>query len=172
MKDLKIGKKLGICFVILLLLTTVSNLYTLYNLKEAGRVSHELFEGPYELNTDAMGIRRDLVGISRRINGGFADNEHVETRKLVLAEFDSLEKRIQDIRSGPEKAIENKKISQYLDSIEEYEKQLKQEYEKIYNATQQPNFKGPMTEIDLTGYAQVFTACTETAENLYKEAEK
>jgi len=172
MKDLKIGKKLGICFVILLLITTVSNLYTLYNLKEAGRVSHELFEGPYELNTDAMGIRRDLVGISRRINGGFADNEHVETRKLVLAEFDSLEKRIQDIRSGPEKAIENKKISQYLDSIEEYEKQLKQEYEKIYNATQQPNFKGPMTEIDLTGYAQVFTACTETAENLYKEAEK
>ncbi|MDO7205040.1 hypothetical protein Q5M85_13745 [Paraclostridium bifermentans] len=97
-----------------------------------------------------------------------ADNEHVETRKLVLAEFDSLEKTIQDIRSGPEKDIENKKISQYLDSIEKDAKQLKQEYEKIYNTTQQPNFKGLMTEIDLTGYAQVFTACTETSENLLK----
>lgn len=30
-KDLKIGKKLGICFVILLVLTTASNGYTLYN---------------------------------------------------------------------------------------------------------------------------------------------
>ena len=100
MKNLKIGKKLSISFIVLLMLTAFANFYALSNLKKSEKLSHDLFNGPYVVTTESMGIRRDLVGISRRINGGFADNEHVQTRQLVLAEFDSLNKRIDTIREG------------------------------------------------------------------------
>jgi methyl-accepting chemotaxis protein len=172
MKNLKIGKKLGICFILLLALTTIANANTLYNLEKAGKLSHELFKGPYELTDESMGIRKDLVGISRRINGGFADNEHVQTRQLVLEEFDSLEKRINRVRDNTMNSQENKKVTQAIDDLEKYSKELRQEYEKIYALTQQEGFKGPMTEIDLTGYAKVFKECSESAETLYQQAKE
>ena len=100
MKNLKIGKKLGICFIVVILIMTIANFNTLFNLKKSGDLSHELYQGPFVLIEDAMGIRTDIVGISRRINGGFADNEHVQTRQLVLEEFSSLEKRIERIHEN------------------------------------------------------------------------
>ncbi|MGL5756396.1 MAG: methyl-accepting chemotaxis protein [Paraclostridium sp.] len=168
MKNLKIGKKLGICFTILLVMMTIANVNTLYNLKKAGNLSNELLKGPYELTDQSMGIRRDLVGISRRINGGFADNEHIQTRQLVLEEFDSLNTRIDKISNN--ESLESKEVSKEVEDLERYVEQLRQEYEKIYAITQQPGFKGPMTEIDLTGYAKAFKECTNISENMYKTA--
>ena len=55
MKNLKIGKKLGISFIVLLMLTAFANFYALSNLKEAGKLSHDLFEGPYVINKSNYG---------------------------------------------------------------------------------------------------------------------
>ncbi|CEP84196.1 methyl-accepting chemotaxis protein [Paraclostridium sordellii] len=170
MKNLKMVSKLGLSFIVLIVIMTLANVNTLHDLKQAGTLSHELFKGPYELTDEAMGICKDLVGISRRINGGFADNEHVQTRQLVLQEFDSLNKRIEKLNDNTMNSEENKQITENINNLEKYVVDLQQEYDKIYNATQQPGFKGPMTQLDISGYAKVFKECNETAENLYKES--
>ena len=55
MKNLKIGKKLSISFIIVLMLTAFANFYALSNLKEAGKLSHDLFKGPYDSNNSNDG---------------------------------------------------------------------------------------------------------------------
>ncbi len=170
MKNLKIGRKLGICFIVVILIMTIANFNTLSSLKKSGNLSHELYEGPFVLVQEAVGIRTDIVGISRRINGGFADNEHVQTRQLVLEEFNNLEQRIDRIHENVKKSNEDEQIDKEIDELEGYVKVLKQEYEKIYTATQQPGFTGPMTQIDLTGYADAFKKCSEISDSIYKEA--
>ena len=55
MKNLKIGKKLGISFIVLLMLAVFANVYAQFNLKEAGELSNNLFEGPYQCNKSIYG---------------------------------------------------------------------------------------------------------------------
>lgn len=183
-KDLKVGQKITLAFVTAIILTTVASFNALSSLKKAGRLSHDSFAGPYQLTNEAMGIRKDLVGVSRRINVGFAKNEHIETRKLILEEFDSLNKRIDKLRNISMNSAGNKKIwekksysekSSFTTDIDHLEKsvaQLRAEYENIYNLTQTDTFKGSMLEVDLTTYAKIFTDCTDTAIKLYDDAEK
>ena len=59
MKNLKIGKKLGLAFVILLVITAFSSFYVLFNLKKSSQQSHDLFRGPYQVTNNALGVRRD-----------------------------------------------------------------------------------------------------------------
>ncbi len=170
MKNLKIGKKLSLSFIVLLMLTAFANFYALSNLKKSEKLSHDLFNGPYVITTESMGICKDIVGVSRRINGGFADNEHVQTRQLVLEEFDSLDKRIANIRENTTDSLENKKINEDTDNIESSVAVLRQEYEKIYAITQQKNFSGKMVDIDLTAYATAFKNVTQNSTDLYEDA--
>ena len=55
MKNLKIGKKLGISFIVLLMITAFANFYALSNLKESGKLSKNLFEGPYVVDKSNYG---------------------------------------------------------------------------------------------------------------------
>ncbi len=84
MKNLKIGKKLSICFIVLLMFTIFANGSAMYNLRKSRKLSHDLFEGPYQLTNQAMGIRRYIVSILRRLNGAFVDKEHVEILMLRI----------------------------------------------------------------------------------------
>jgi len=170
-KNLKLGKKLGLSFSILLILTTIANIYALSNFKKTEKISHNLFNGPYVVTTESMGIRKDLVGISRRINGGFADKEHVETRKLVLEEFNSLNNRIDIIRKVNLNFLEDGIIDDNLDTLETNVAELRKEYEKIYNITQQEGFSGNMADIDISEYAKIFGIITESSTALYEEAQ-
>ncbi|HSQ89281.1 methyl-accepting chemotaxis protein, partial [Romboutsia sp.] len=168
MKNLKIGKKLGISFIVLLILAAFGNFYAIYNLKKAGELSHDLFEGPYVVTTESMGIRRDLVSIGRSINGAFIDDSHGKVRLQILSDFDIINKRIETIHNC---SIESEKIIDTLDNIESSVAQLRQEYEKMYKITQQENFSGMLADIDMTGYNKAFANSTQNSVNLCVQAE-
>jgi methyl-accepting chemotaxis protein len=168
MKNLEIGKKLSLCFIVLLMFTIFANGNALHNLRESGQLSHDLFEGPYQLTNQSMGIRRDLVSISRRLNGSFVDKDHVVFRTEILGEFEDINKRIQALRDT---SVESEVITGHINSLEISISDLKEEYENIFKVTQQPNFGGLMSEIDITSYAKAFESSTKSAMALYEEAE-
>lgn len=47
MKNLKIGKKLSLSFIAVLLVTVAANLYSISNLKKSEKLNNDLFTGPY-----------------------------------------------------------------------------------------------------------------------------
>ena len=75
MKNLKIGKKLSISFIVLLMLTAFASFYALSNLRGAAKLSHDLFEGPYKSTTETIWIRRDLVSIGRNLGNAIMEEE-------------------------------------------------------------------------------------------------
>ena len=91
MKNLKIGKKLGISFIILLMLAVFANTYSQLNLKKAGELSNNLFEGPYQSTNQSMGIRRDVVYTDQNLmNAIFTPNSTKDFKGLAMANFDSI----------------------------------------------------------------------------------
>ena len=168
MKNIKIGRKIGICFVVLLMFTALANGNAVYNLKKSGKLSHELFEGPYQLTKQTLEIRNNVVGISRYINGSFADNDHESHRPKILGEFDNIQKNIEVIKQNPE----YKGVSDHVENIDSLMVKLKQEYENIYQKTKQEGFSGLLTDIDISTYANIFGEISKNSDELYQHAEE
>ncbi|WP_243445025.1 methyl-accepting chemotaxis protein [Romboutsia maritimum] len=166
MKNLKIGKKLSICFIVLLMITAFSNIYTISNLKEAAKLSKDLFEGPYELTTQTMGIRRDLVSTGRNIGNSILRQNPTEYRTIILKDFDSVDKRIKTIRDS------FKGETNLIDDLESSKANLIQEYEKIYTVIEKGDYK-KATEMTAKNseYMQAYDKCIENSINFNKEAE-
>lgn len=96
-KDLKIGRKLAISFIIVLLLATFSSIYTISKLKEAEELNSELFNGPYVGTNETMGIRRDLVSAGRNtVNIVLRQKPDVYFQK-AQENFESINNRIDKI---------------------------------------------------------------------------
>jgi methyl-accepting chemotaxis protein len=134
MRNLKIGKKVSICFVVLLMFTTFANGKALYNLKQSGQLSEDLFKGPYQSTTQSMGIRRDLVAVGRYLGNAIMEKNITEYKPMTMNEFDSIYKRIDQIHSsfdGDKKVIEELKVS--IDK-------LKQECEKVFGFIEQGKY--------------------------------
>ena len=165
MKDLKIGKKLMIAFIILMMFAGFANFYAIHNLKKSQQLSKDLFEGPYLVTNQSMGLRKDLVSISGNINNGFLENDHVKYRKIILNDFDSVFNRIEELQ---EHFLGDKKL---IDEVQSKVNILKQEYEKIYNTVQQENNSGKSLDIDTTQYRKAFDICIQDSVNINEEAE-
>ncbi len=169
MKNLKIGKKLGISFIVLLMLAVFANVYAQFNLKEAGELSNNLFEGPYQSTNQSMGIRRDVVYTDQNLmNAIFTPNSTKDFKGLAMENFDNIiNERIKILRedsSGDEKLIDN---------IESSIVELRQEYEKIYAFIEQGDYKTAQemgTSAD-SGYYKAYEKCVEDTTALYKDAE-
>ncbi|MEW9079907.1 methyl-accepting chemotaxis protein [Terrisporobacter glycolicus] len=169
LKEMKIGKRLGMAFAIVLIMSTLACLYTLNNLKKAGEMSHNIYTGPYQLTNQTMGIRRDLVSISRQINRAFALKEHEEPRKIILSDFESISKRIGIINDIP---TTNDLIKEDMKKLEKEINLVKEEYEEIYKETKKEKFSGSLSDIDLSEYTALFDSCTQTSVEVYDDAER
>ncbi len=165
MKNLKIGKKLGISFIIVLMLTAFANFYALSNLKEAEKLSEDLFTGPYVVTSQTWGIRRDLANICRNINNAFLENNQENYRTTIIEDFDIMDKRIdmlRDASTGDEKV---------LDDLESLAAVLRQEYEKIYQTTQQKSFSGKISDIDTSAWSEAFDKMSQIIKAFNEDAE-
>ncbi|MDK2562648.1 methyl-accepting chemotaxis protein [Romboutsia sedimentorum] len=151
MKNLKIGKKLFISFIVVLVLAGVANFYALSNLKKAEKLSEDLFTGPYVVTSQTWAIRRDLANIARNINNTFLENNQEKYRLTILSDFDSMDKKIERLR---EASPEDEKILAEMGSLATI---LRDEYEKIYKITQQENFSGKITDIDTSAWSGALT---------------
>ena len=170
MKNLKIGKKLGISFIVLLMITAFANFYALSNFKKAGKLSHDLFKGPYVVTNQTAEIRRDVASIDDNImNAIFADNL-AEYKTFAIEDFDSINERIKILRenfSGDEKDKE------LIDNLESSIANLRQQYEKIYELIEQGHNKTAeeMATNESSEYCQAYNKCEELSITISKEAQ-
>ncbi|MGL5642538.1 MAG: methyl-accepting chemotaxis protein [Paraclostridium sp.] len=166
MKNLKIGKKLSISFMILLMLTAFTSLYTISRLKQAETLSHKLFTGPYESTTESMGIRRDLVSVGRMLGNAIMEKDIAQYKAKTMDDFDSINKRIEAIRGsfGGD--------AQLVDNLDKSVSNLKQECEKVFALLEKGDYNGAI-EITKpnTPYFNAYNECVENAITLNDEAE-
>ncbi len=169
MKNLKIGKKLSISFIVLLMLTVFANFYALSSLKEAGKLSHDLFKGPYNATTQAMGIRRDLAGMDDDLAYAILAQDPTDTsyKTGILEGFDSINERIKMISedySGDEKLIDDIKSSIV---------ELRQQSEKIYAFIEQGDYETAKEMAVRTDdeYYQAYDKCKKNAIALSEDVE-
>ncbi len=169
MNNLKIGKKLGISFIILLALAVFGNFYALSNLKKAGELSKKLFEGPYQGTSESMGIRRDVVYSDQNLmNAIFTPNSTKDFKGLAMKNFDSIiNERIKILREDP--LSDQVKIKNLESSIVN----LRQEYEKIYEFIEKGDYKTAQ-EVGTSPDSQYYKAYMQAEENataMYEDAE-
>jgi methyl-accepting chemotaxis protein len=169
MKNLKIGKKLGISFIVLLMVCVFANAYVQLNLKKAGELSNNLFEGPYKLTNQSMGIRRDVVYTDQNLmNAIFTPSTTKDFKGLAMANFDSIiNERIKILREDP---LADEKL---IDSIEGSIVELRQEYQEIYAFVEQGDYKTAqeMGTSGDSGYYKAYMQAVEDATTLYEDAE-
>ncbi|MEG2786633.1 MAG: methyl-accepting chemotaxis protein [Romboutsia sp.] len=167
MKNLKIGRKLIISFMILLILMGFTSIYTISKLKQSEKLSHELFSGPYKVTTAAMGVRRDLVSIGRNNANAILRENPQEYRTTILKDFDSIDNRIKEIHSSFEGD------SGLIDNLESSIVNLKQQYEQVYSVSEQGNYKGAK---DMTAkgtpYYNAYDKCVEDSIAVNDKAEE
>ncbi|MGX4601224.1 methyl-accepting chemotaxis protein [Faecalimicrobium sp. JNUCC 81] len=166
MKNLKISRKLSISFIVLLMLATFANFYTISSLRKSERLTNQLFNGPYDATTETMGVRRDVVAIGRGMANSIIRENPSKYRDEIMGNFDSIEKRIKSIResfSGDNKMVDNLKNS--VDKI-------KQEYNKIYDLMLKGDYK-TVKEVtaENTPYWNIYDELRDTSIALNKEAE-
>ncbi|CEO21444.1 methyl-accepting chemotaxis protein [Paraclostridium sordellii] len=167
MKNLKIGRKLSISFMIILLLLACTSIYTISKLKKSETLSDELFKGPYETTTESMGVRRDLVSIGRNIGNSMLRENPQEYREVILKDFESIDQRINVIRES------FKGESTLVDELKNSIDNLRQQYEAVYPIMQQGNYKAAedMTAKG-TAYYNAYDKCVEASIKVNDESEK
>ena len=174
MKNLKIGKKLSLSFIVVLLVTVAANLYSISNLKKAEELNDDLFKGPYMVTSESMGIRRDLVSIGRNIGNSILREQPVEYRKTILEDFYSVNKRIDLIEksfSGEESEI-IKKSQTSIANLRSSINNLKNEYEQVYALLEKKDYKhAEEITAQNTKYWDIYSSCVDQSVNLYENAE-
>ncbi|GAA0865456.1 methyl-accepting chemotaxis protein [Paraclostridium tenue] len=165
MKDLKIGKKLGIAFIVLLMITAFSSFYVLLNLKKASKQSHELFKGPYQVTNQSMAIRRDIVSIDQNVMNSIAGNKPKEHEISAQKDFDSIDKSIKVLR---ENSTGNKKL---IDDLENSIANLKQQNGQIYAFIDKGDNNGAqqLAITEGSGYYQAYVESVKNAKAIYED---
>ncbi len=166
MKNLKIGKKLGISFFILLIIAAFGNLYTISNLKKSGELSHNLFEGPYKLTSESIWIRRDLVSIGRNLENAVFRADNKQYIDKVLKDFESIEGRIKILRGS---SMTDKNL---IDNFETSLENLRQQYMKIYGFIEKGDLKNAAELTTKTSeYWAVYDKCAQNSVLLNEDAQ-
>ena len=93
-KNLKIGKKLILSFLTILILTSSLSIYILGKLSYTANLTDYMYDGPYKLVNESLGIRMEIINISRCLNSGFVDNNHTGENKTIAESFNKIEENI------------------------------------------------------------------------------
>lgn len=100
-RDLNIGKKLGLAFLTMIIISMIGQFYTLSSLKQTGDISQKLFLGPYELTNQAIGIRRDILSVGNNITNAILSRNFTEYENSILEDLDNIDKKIDDLKNNP-----------------------------------------------------------------------
>ncbi|WP_195336039.1 methyl-accepting chemotaxis protein [Paraclostridium bifermentans] len=165
LKNLKIGQKLGLAFVILLVLTALSNLFLISNLKKSANQSHDLYTGPFQVTNESMSIRRDLVSIDQNVMNSIAGNKPDEHEASAQKDFESIENSMKILR---EKALGDKKLVSDLEaSIENLKKENNNIYSLLHQGKAQEAQQIAIT--DGSGYYNGYVASINAAKAVYED---
>ncbi|CEP81331.1 methyl-accepting chemotaxis protein [Paraclostridium sordellii] len=165
MKNLKIGKKLGLAFVILLVITAFSSFYVLFNLKKASQQSHDLFNGPYQVTNNALGVRRDIVSIDQNVMNAVAGNKPKEHEISAQKDFESIDNSIKVLKEN------SRGDKQLINNLEADIANLKQQNQLIYSFLDKGDVANAQ-KIAITegsGYYQAYVDSVNSAKAIYED---
>ncbi|MBO3445596.1 methyl-accepting chemotaxis protein [Clostridium sp. CCUG 7971] len=166
MKNLKIGRKLRISFIILLILAASTSFYTISKLKQSEELSRELFTGPYVSTTESVNIRESIVAIGRDLAYAILREDHVKYKPILQKDFDDINESIKLIKNSfntDEKA---------LTDLENEVGKLKQEFDKAFALAESGDYKGTLEMVqENTVYRGIYDKCVEYSKTLNEHAE-
>ncbi|GAA0104901.1 methyl-accepting chemotaxis protein [Paraclostridium sordellii] len=165
MKNLKIGKKLGLAFVILLVITAFSSFYVLFNLKKASQQSHDLFRGPYQVTNNALGVRRDIVSIDQNVMNAVAGNKPKEHEISAQKDFESIDNSIKVLKEN------SRGDKQLIDNLEAAIANLKQQNQLIYSFLDKGDVANAqkIAVTEGSGYYQAYVDSVNSAKAIYED---
>ena len=169
LKDLKISKKLGISFAIVLILSSIASGNALYNLKRAGSSVDALYKGSYQVTNQIKDIDKEVKSISEQFYKGFASNEYESTKSIILNSFKNINEKIEVINNNPE--IDDSTKEKVV-ILQNNLLQLQDEYEKIYKTTQNEDFSGLLKDVNINVFNKLFTNCEKMSQDIYNESEQ
>ncbi len=165
MKNLKIGKKLNISFMIVLIVSMITIFYAVSKLIYLGDLTDKIFSGPYTVTSEAMGVRREVNGVGRCLASEVLSDGKVSYREELQKSLDKAYERLDIIRerySGDESQV---------DAMENTVNQLKQEVELTYSLLDKGDIAGAKANLNSETYKQVFYDSSKTSIALYDNSE-
>lgn len=169
LKNLKVGKKIGISFFIVLLITSFVNGNALFNLRRTGKMIHHIYEGPYQLTNQAMAIGRELASARQNVTDAYTSASLDYYKEEANSDFDSIDERINII--SQHKEADDKLIGSLKDNVE----QLRKEAEKIYPFIEEEE-EWEVVELMLTDesseFFSIFKECEDNIMEIYDQFDK
>ena len=171
-KNLKIGKKLILSFLTILILTSSLSIYILGKLSYTANLTDYMYDGPYKLVNESLGIRMEIINISRCLNSGFVDNNHTGENKTIAESFNKIEENIKSISANE---LIASSIGDHLKNLENAIENYKSAYENLYARTQVEGFTNNVNDIDasvISAYSNTYNKVIEEASILNENANK
>ena len=165
MKNLKIGKKLNLSFLIVLIVSIITIFYAVSNIIHLGDLTNKIFNGPYIVTTEAMGVRREINGVGRCLASEVLSEGKISYRDELQKSLDKAYKRLEIIREnydGDESQV---------DAMENTVNKLKKEVELTYSLLDKGDIAGAKANLNSDSYKQVFYDSSKQSVALYDTAE-
>ncbi len=131
-----------------------------------------MYDGPYKLVNESLGIRMEIINISRCLNSGFVDNNHTGENKTIAESFNKIEENIKSISANE---LIASSIGDHLKNLENAIENYKSAYENLYARTQVEGFTNNVNDIDasvISTYSNTYNKVIEEASILNENANK
>lgn len=163
-KNLKIGKKIGIYFFIVLLVTSFASGNALFNLRKSGNLVNELYEGPYQMTNQVMEIRKDIILTGQYANLALNTKDIGKYKEMINSEFDDIEKILENMNNNS--IIDSNVSNSLMKSVQN----LKQETEKVYMLIESEDLESAkiMLSDENSSYMKVYSECASNSIKLYE----
>ncbi|MGL6106546.1 methyl-accepting chemotaxis protein [Romboutsia sp.] len=168
LKNFKISKKIGVSFFIVLLITSLVSGNTIFNLKKTGKLINYLYDGPYQLTNEAMGISKDLLTARQNVYDAYASASIDYFKEEANSKFNSIDKRIQVISEHP--GTDTKLLQELKSNVAKF----RQEIEKIYPFIESEDWQS--AEMILTDEkseaVKAYNECENNSTKIYKQLDE
>lgn len=168
-KNLKIGKKIIVSFLSVLILATSLSIYLLKEINTVAKLTDTLFQGPDKFTEYIMIIRQDIIGISRNLNSGFVDNNHDGERQEILKYFEEINNKIGEI-SKLDLIVAD--VSDELSNLQNAISNFQNTYENLYSETKKEGFTNTIAEINqsiVSEYSRAYDEAMKVVSSLHEQ---
>ncbi|WP_270943094.1 methyl-accepting chemotaxis protein [Romboutsia lituseburensis] len=167
MKNWKVGKKLGLAFLILILMSVFAGANSLANLRKGVKDSTNFSEQANELTTLSMQIKKDVVSVEKNITKGVISTNPSESKNAVNKDLDEMYQRVNTLRSDFK---DEETVNELVNNIENSINELKNQSMQIFALIESGKIKEASEIISSNNgqYVTVSSKSLKDTEKLYE----